>query len=220
MAWAEVIEVEGIPTITNVLDMMVKFEDQIDFANSKAINMLADDVRDNTVNVLLPGKLTIRRPWAKPRTRFGINVQPSNKRNLQGVVFSRAPWLDLQEKGGSKTFTKTAKGQSTPLVLIPRKDLRQSKDRLIPKRLSPSKLLKDMRKKRVFWIGNNLWMRTGDAPRAIEPLFFGKTSAQVKGALGFVSNARDIVGKNYNKRWGQALAYAIATAKGTIKQES
>lgn len=219
MAWAEVIEVEGIPTITNVLDMMEKFGDQIDFANSKAINALADDVRDFTVNTLLPGKLTIRRPWSKPRTRFGVNVQPSNKRNLEGKVFSRAPWLDLQERGGAKTFDKVAKGQREPLVLIPRKDLRQNTDRLIPRRLSPRKLLGNMKKSRTFWIGNNLWMRTGPEPRQIEPLFFGKTQAQVKATLGFVSSAREIVGKNYNKRWGEALAYAIATAKGKLSEQ-
>lgn len=220
MAFQEIIQVEGIPSITNVLDMMVKFGDQIDFANSKAINMLADDVRDFTVDKLLPGKLTLRRPWFKPRTRFGVNVTPSNKRNLSAVVFSRAPWLDLQEQGGSKTFNKTAKGQSIPLVLIPRKDLRQTKDRLIPRKLSPAKLLENMKKSRTFWIGNNLWMRTGNEPRSIEPIFFGKTHAQVKATLGFVTTGRSIVAKNYNKRWGQALAFAIATAKGNLTQQA
>lgn len=216
-SFAEVIEVQGIPNIDRALEMMEKFGSQIDFANSKAINLLAEDVRDFTVNTLLPGKLTLRKPWWKPRTRFGVNVQYSNKKNLQGKVFSRAPWLDLQEEGGRKTYAKVQKGKSTPLVLIPRKDLRQKESRLIPSKLSPKKLLGKMKKKRVFWIGDNLWMRTGKEDRAIEPLFFGKTETQVKATLGFVSSAKGIVAKNYDKRWGQALAFAMATAKGSIK---
>lgn len=216
---ATVIEVGGIPSMDNVFNIIRRFGNQVDFAISLGLNYTADDVRENAVRTLLPRKLTLRRPWYKPRTRFGINVAPANKRNLQAVVFSRAPWLKLQEKGGTKVRVKTTPGQSKKLVLIPRKDLRKTKGRLVPARLSPAKLLKDPAKNRVFFIGDNLYRRSGRGKnKKLELLFFGVKSASIRPVLQFEATGEVIVRKRYQKNFGRALARAIATARGDLRR--
>jgi hypothetical protein len=202
----QVIELEGIPSTDNALKLMEEFSEQIPFAISYGLNLTAEEVRDWEIENLR-SKFKLRRNWFAPRTRYGMNVVRSTKSNLQAEVFTRAPWLELQEYGGTKT-----KGTFVALTL-PADDIRQDTQRLIPKSLAPSKVLNNLAKYHAFWIGPNLWVRFGKGRRDIKPLFFGKQSTRIPARLNFRAGGLAEVQRIYQKNFGKALAYAIATAK-------
>ena len=208
-----VIELDGIPNVEKAAKVLARFGDQLDFTIALALTKTAEAVRDYEVE-RLPSVFKLRRPWWKPGTQFGFNVRGATKSNLEAHAFSRAPWLREQEYGGTKVFYRGG------LVLIPADDQRQSTDRLIPKKISPRKLLADMQRFRTFWIGDNLWQRNegkrgkskhGD--RNIRVLFFGKRRTQIPLRLDYRKTGIEYVNKTYEKVWMQALAYAIATAR-------
>jgi len=198
--------IEGIPTVEGTLKFIGRFSDQIPFAISKALNGTADVVRDfEVVNVW--EKFKNRRDWWKPRTKFGMNITPSTKDNLVAMIYTRAPWLRLQEEGGTKTPGRYAE------ILVPAPDIRQSTSRLIPITLSPRKVLANMEKYHAFWIGNNIWQRTGPGKDGVRVLFFGMSSAHIPARLGFESLGIKTAKEIYDKQFGMALAFALATAK-------
>lgn len=206
-----------------ILTMMRKFGKQIPFAESLAINSTGLKVQAFEVK-RMPRVFRIRSKWAKPKGKFGINMKFSNKRNLTASVFSRAPWLKKQEDGGVK------KGHvKTPLVgktklLLPVKEIRKNKTRLIQKKFSPAKLLKDPKKNRVFFVdtpgGGLILQRKGRKKNAkTRVLFFVEDQARIKPVLKFEETGEKIVQKVYRREFGVALKKAIRSAKGNIKED-
>jgi hypothetical protein len=218
------ITVDPIP-LEKTLEMLGKFGKQIAFAESKAINEVLVIVQKSTIEKLLPGKFTIRKNWARPRSRFGFNVNFSNKRKLVGNVGSKAPWLKLQEKGGTKTRAKTTPVLGEKVVLLPTREIRKTKGRLIPGRLSPAKLLKNAKKNRVFFVktkdGTRLMLqRKGKGKNSkIRTLFYALSSTKIKANLKYEETSRKLIQKIYNKKFGKWLSFAIATAGGNMKSD-
>ena len=200
------VTVEGIPTVDSALKLIQKFGDQLPFAISKALNDTASDVQDFEV-MNLKDKFKIRRNWFAPGSKYGVKVKASSKTNLQAEVYTRAPWLMRHEYGGTKTAGRY------PEITIPVEDIRQDTNKLIPTKLRPSKVLANMKKFHAFMIGPNIWQRFGKGKDDIRVLFFGKQETNIPGDLGFRTQGVDEVQKVYDKNFGAALAFAIATAK-------
>lgn len=201
------IQVDGIPSTENALKLLAKFSDQIPFATALALTRTAERVGEAEVEQIKE-RFQIRREWFKRGTRYGVNINPANKKTLQARVFSRAPWLQLQETGGTKR-----PGSGQEMLTMPSASIRQSSDRLIPKRIQPSKVLANPKKYKAFRIGQDIWQRFGPEKKDIRVLFFGKGQARIPQRLGFKDTARTTVDRVYQKEFGEALAYAIATAK-------
>lgn len=201
-----VIELDGIPNIEKAAKILARFSDQLPFVMALALTRTAEGIRDYEVE-RLPGLFKLRRPWWKPGTKYGFNVTPATKTNLEAHAFTRAPWLEGQEYGGTKVFYRGG------LVLIPAPDIRQDENRLIPTKFSPRKILADMAKFKAFWIKDNLWQRIGKEKKDIRVLFFGKPYTQIPLRLDYRSTGIEFANTIYKQQWMQALAYAIATAK-------
>ncbi len=218
------IKVDAIPP-EKTLTMMRKFGKQLPFAESVAINKTAFLVQDKEISNIEDGRFNLRSKWYQKRKRFGVNVKPSNKRNLLANIFSRAAWLEKQEKGGTKVGSK-----KTPLVggsklLMPAKDIRKKKTRLIPKKFSPAKLLANPKKNRVFFVdtpgGGLILQRKGKGKNSkARVIFFVEDRARVPAVLEFEKTGQKVVNKVYRKEFGKALAFAIATAGGNLKKDT
>jgi len=217
------LKVNAIP-IEKTLEMMGKFGKQIPFAESKAINNTSLKVQAFEVKNIKTN-FTTRSKWYLPRRRFGVNVKFANKRNLIGRIFSLAPWLQQHESGGTKTRKKKTPKQSKSKLLMPIREIRKDKTRLIPKKFSPAKLLADPTKKRVFFIdtpgGGLLLQRKGKGKKSkTKVLFFAETKAKIKPTLHFVKTGSKIINKIYKKEFGRALGFAIKTAGGNLKKDT
>ncbi len=83
-----------------------RIQSQIPFAAARALNNTARAVQDFELGTELTGHLKLRGTWARKGTKFGVNANFARKDNQQAEVFSRAPWLDFQERGGTKSPKK------------------------------------------------------------------------------------------------------------------
>lgn len=203
--------------ITDLLKNMRKFKDQIPFAESRALNSMTLKIQAFEVK-RMPRVFRIRKNWAKAGTKFGVKAKFSNKRNLEVSIFSKAPWLKQQEEGGTKRGT-----QKTPLVgknklLMPSKEIRKKKSRLIPKRFSPAKLLAKPKKNRVFFVdtpgGGLILQRKGKGKSSkVRVLFFVEDQARIPAILKFEASGERIAKKIYPREFQVAIKKAMATAK-------
>lgn len=214
-----IIKIDGIPSVLGVLKTIDKFNNQIPFASSLAINATSIAVQTHVVKKLLPRKFKLRKPWSKPKTRFGINIKFSNKKNLTSSIGSRAPWLKDHEEGGTRRG-RAQPNTSNKLLTMPVRDIRQDKRRLVPKKFQPNKIFANT-KKPGFWITSDgemfLMQRTGKAKRDIRILFTTARTAKIRGDLKYEETGRKIVNKQYQFQFKRALAKAMRTARGKIR---
>ena len=191
------IEVNGLDGVTRFLKSAQK---QIAFATSRALNRTAIEVQKQEIGKELPGKLKIRSQWFKPGTKYGVNIRFANKRNLEAVVGSQAPWLLLVDQGGTKRPP------------IPTANIDTSKRR--SKRDKPKAIL--ARKGFVLNFkkgGGGIFVRTGPGRGQIKPLYLFKSSAHVKDILEFYEAGKLIVDLKFLENFSDEFAKAVATAK-------
>lgn len=196
-------DIKGVEPLQQKLQSIAK---QVPFATSKAINATAIKVQAHEVNTVLPASLKLRGQWYKPRTRFGINIQFSNKRNLVAVVGSRANWLALVESGGKKHPTKTA-------LAIPTSNIDTSRPRR--KADKPGALLQ---RKGAFIATMKsgkagIFIRTGKERLPIKALYLFSGAVDVPDILNFFEEGKAVVDKTYTQTFSQELTKAIQSAK-------
>lgn len=214
------ITIDGIDSADNMLKILDKFGKQVPFATSLALNKTGEAVQKHMVGKLLPRAFWLRRPWWRPRTKFGVNLKPSNKRNLVTTVFSRAPWLKDHEEGGTKKRTQTTPGTSEKLVTMPVKAIRQTKSRQVKKSFSIEALFKKTTKP-VFWIKKGdkmlLMQRTGKGDGDVRVLYTSQDQAKIKAKLKFEETGVKIAKKQYPFQFQRALKFAARTARIKIR---
>ncbi len=216
------ITVNPIPA-EKILEMIRKFGKQLPFAESLAINNTAKIVQKEEIENI-ESKFRNRKAWFR-KGKFSVKIRFSNKRSLFSSIFSQAPWLDLQERGGIKKQKTKTPLTNKKLLLMPVREIRQTKTRLTPKRLSPAKLLKNPKKNRVFFVENQktalILQRFGKKKNSkTRVLFFAEDRAKIPPILEFEKLGERVVNKNYRKQFGKALGFAIATAKGKITKDT
>ncbi len=196
------IEVNGLDGVTRFLRSAQK---QIAFATSRALNRTAIEVQKQEIGKELPGKLKIRSQWFKPGTKYGVNIRFANKRNLEAVVGSQAPWLLLVDQGGTKHPPKKA-------LVIPTANIDTNRRR--SKRDKPKAIL--ARKGFVLNFkkgGGGIFVRTGPGRGQIKPMYLFKSSAEVKDILEFYEAGKLIVDLKFLENFSDEFAKALITAK-------
>jgi len=206
---AGVIEIDGIPSADNVLKIMGRFSRQVPFATSVALNNLAGEIQKEEVSGIQK-TFTLRKNWWKPRTAMGVNIQFSNKSKLETHIFTRAPFMVKQEYGG----IKTPKGKH---IAIPeRKALNVADNKVIPQGKRPQQILT---RPRTFiqTMPNSgktgIWQRVTNKRLPIKLLYAFGTRARIRAVLGWRDKGMNVYTKKYQRIFGEALAYAIATSK-------
>lgn len=105
---------------------------QIDFGTAVGLTETAKQGQ-KAVQSALPGTFTIRGSWWQQSNKFGIKIKPAKKTDLSSEVRTQADWLEMHEKGG----TKTARGGS---LAIPTENVRRNKRQIIPRAQRPRAL--------------------------------------------------------------------------------
>lgn len=190
---------------SSMIKIVSDIKKQVDYANVRAVNKVLLLTQDKTVNQLLPKKFTLRTKWWQPRTRFGFNIAFAKKDNPEGTLGSRAPWLKLQEEGGTKTPT------SAQNVALPTRFARTSPTSVLTKKVRPKYLFS---KGKAFVlptrVGPEIFVRQEGK---IVPMYMLRRNVHMRPILEFVNTANKIVADNYQQVYDEALKYAFATAR-------
>lgn len=89
----------------------------------------------------LRGTFTLRGNWYAQSNKFGIKVKPAKRDDLSAEVRTQADWLELHEKGG----TKTARGGTLAIpqtAIRPRGSTKKIVTRLKPRNLKRTFVIK------------------------------------------------------------------------------
>ncbi len=188
-----------------VVNLLRNIERQIPFARAVALNRTAKKVQDHELKRELPGKLKVRGTWARPGVKFGVNIRFAKKTDDSAEVFSRAPWLDFQERGGTKT-------PSGKVLLIPKiGGARPTAGAVVVRRLKPrkgnAKIFFHPKFKGVFrQVGRGKNKR-------LQMLFsFTTGSARVKKRISFEQTGAQIAAQNFGAEFDRAYRDALLTS--------
>ncbi len=187
------------------------------FAMSVAMNNTLKEVQGHTVEELLPGAFVLRSkgsPWQKPRTKYGFNIRPfASKTRLTATLGSQAPWLKLQEEGGTKRVAGHRIAVPTRFWK-PRKEImaRGKKPRAIV-----GKNKRGLANKPFIYAGPNMphgiYVRQGDERFPLHMLFRFVDSAEIEAVLDFEEKAADRAGSLFPAEFGRAFRMALLTAR-------
>lgn len=209
------IKVKGIEELVSNLDTLAKKE--LPFATAKGLSDIGRAVQAEIINTL-PQKFTIRRNWYAPNTPYGIKLTMATKTNLVATVFTKAPWLPLQEYGGIKQINNKRlaipflyhSGMKPGVVFgakHTKRDLIQAKDK--PRNLGAGAF--ELKTKN----GNTLLaQRTGKGKRSVLRILYSlEQQATIKPRLSFEETATKVVNQVYAEKMIAALEYAIKTSR-------
>lgn len=75
---------------------------QITFGTAVGLTNTAKDAQKASVDAI-KSTFTTRGTWFQQNMKHGIKITPATKANLQAAVHTLADWLEIHEKGGTKT---------------------------------------------------------------------------------------------------------------------
>jgi hypothetical protein len=198
--------------------------DQLPFATARALTLTAQDIQ-SAVKDKMPGEFVLRRQW----TVQGIRIKPALKSawpNQSAVVFSRDPFMNLQETGGTKTSIGRRVFDYGPYLAIPL-DARRSKSDVVQKKDWPKNLInpfiltaRDGRKYlavrelagnkgRVRSIGRTAKGGTWSGTKLMYVLV---TREILKPRLNLVAIGQKVAAERFSINFNNAMAKALATA--------
>ncbi len=197
------VDTKGIIETESYLNALAK--GQLAFGLAKGLTSLANGIRDK-VKQDLPGKFTLRTKWWD-RGPFSIKTEMATKYNLTAKVYTTAPWMQMQEEGGTKIPFKSKR------LAIPMPDVRRTKRDLVQSSQKPRALTK------AFIIhtksGNDFMaIRVGRGKRSVMKLMWLlERKATIKKRFGFYDTAQQVVDKVGLTHLNAGLEYALKTAK-------
>jgi hypothetical protein len=122
--------------LATIADGWVSMQRQIPFAAALALTRTAQDIQRG-VRAGMPGNFTLRRQWVVQ----GIRIKMARKDFLQSEVYSRDPFMAIQESGGTKTSIRKRVWDYGEYLAIPL-DARRSKADIVKKADWPQNLIK------------------------------------------------------------------------------
>lgn len=171
---------------------------------------LTDTAKEGQRAVLgaLKGTFTIRGGWSNPSNRFGIKIKPAKRDDLSAEVRTRADWLELHEKGGTK------RGRGGGRIAVPTENVRRTKRDIISRANRPGGL----RNKRTFVIktkrGDVLYQRKYKGKRShIVALYNLEPRVQIKKRSTFFEPVSKVVRRRVERNVVAGMRHAIATMR-------
>ncbi len=217
------IEIRGLNEAIKYMSDLQK--NQLPFATAKALTMTAKDVQAEVIKTL-PERFTLRTPWYKTWP-YGFLITPAIKTRLEATVYSKAPFMTLQEEGG----VKTPRGR---MIAVPTNNIRRTKRDLIKEDQRPAYLLKGYRLrgaskakgmgKRAERSGNiafikeingvlGIWQRVGRGKDTTRLMYTLIPRADIQPRLFFYQTGKKVVDMKFNQNFGTAMNDALRTAK-------
>lgn len=200
------INIEGLKETRQWLDALAN--NQLAYGVAKGLTDLANAARDEVVWDL-PNRFTLRTAWWQPRSKYGFNVERATKKDHRATIYTRAPWMQLQEEGG----IKRAPGR----VAIPTRGdngIRRTKRDLIPANMKPHALGPKAFKIPTRSGQQMLAMKVGKARQSkLRFLYTLKQQVHVPARLHFYETVLAFVNRNGNKYILAGIDHALRTAK-------
>ncbi len=172
-----------------------------------ALTKTAQDAQ-TAVTESLPKNFTIRTPWWKKSSKFGIKVKPAEKSDATPTaeVGTNADWLALHEDGGTKKRTGAGKN-----LAIPTRQVRRTKRNIIQKGSKPRKLKNSFIAKTDK--GNEmLFQRKGRGKKEqIIPMFLLQPTGKIKERDTVIDPAVRAIAKNIHRNFYIAMDRVIKT---------
>lgn len=196
------LEITGLRETQAYFDALAKGE--LRFGIAKGLTSLANGIREKVMQEL-PGRFTLRTTWWQ-RGPYAIKTTKATKQNLMSSVFTAAPWMRLQEEGG----TKQAPGKRLAMPML---DVKRTKRDLIRANQKPRAL------KQAFHIKSKqgleiLAIRTGRGKRStLHLMYMLKRSAQIRARFGFHETAQRVVDQAGLLHIQEGIKYALETSK-------
>ena len=212
------LEIKGLDKLYKNLSVVSK---QLPFTLSVAMNSMAEEIRKAEI-ANLKKKFTLRSHWYEPRKKYGINIKPSKKKNLEVRIFTRAGWMEQHVTGEDK------RSMYGKYIAIPTKNVERTTTGKIKKSFRPSNLKGSFVKRDntgdlVIYkkIRTRLRKRKdyrSDTPRVfrqypIIPMYTLKDVAEIDRTWYFYKTARELFKKKMNKHFYTALDKAMRTAR-------
>ncbi len=160
----------------------------------------------------LKGTFTLRGNWFQQQNKFGIKVKPAKRDDLSAEVRTNADWLELHEKGGTKT-PRVAKE-----LAIPTENVRRNKRQIIPRAQRPKNLkntfiLNTAKGKVLFQRFKRKIGTYNGKPTRIKALYNLEPRARIKKQSTFF----DPIDKVVKRRLDQNIQAGIRKAFATMK---
>ena len=183
---------------------------QIDFGTAVGLTETAKQGQKAVLGAL-PGTFTLRGSWFNASNKFGIKVKTATKADLSAEVRTNADWLEIHEKGG----TKTARGGS---LAIPTENVRRNKRQIIPRAQRPRNLkntfVMNTPKGRVLF--QRFKRRVGTyngKPSKLKALYALEPRARIRRQSTFHDPIDAVVKRNLRTNINRGLARAFATMR-------
>ena len=209
--------------LAEAIARFVNQQKQVRFAAAVALTKTAADVQ-SAIRTEMPRNFTLRRDWIVK----GIRIKPARKDFLQAEVYSRDPFMALQETGGTKVSIGRRVFDYKGYLAIPL-DARRNKSDIVRKEDWPANLVDPF----------ILTARDGRKYLAVHQIGFGKRgprsvktirgkqrrdtgtrlmytlvkSEQLRARLGMRRIAHEVVEPRWRANFGDALRNAMATAR-------
>lgn len=189
---------------TNIAEVMASLDrvkKQMPFAQSKALNDTAFQIRQQIVQHTYPDSFTVR------NSRFinsVLRVEKATKSNLNARVYDRLgrDYLERQAKGG----TKTPKGNNLAIPGI--RNTARTAGGAIRKSDRPRSMLN---RKDVFRTKNAIVQKQGNQP--LKVLYILEPSAHIPKRFPFYEDASKIANTKFTTNYQSALRFAMRTAR-------
>jgi len=197
------IDISGLKETENYLKALASGD--LAFGIAKGLTSLANGIREK-IKEELPQKFTLRTSWWN-RGPYSIKTEMATKQNLTSKVYTMAPWMQMQEEGGTKIPTKSKR------LALPMPDVRRTKRDLVQKGQKPRALTK------AFLIHTNsgndfLAVRVGRGKRSVMKLMWLlERSATIKKRFGFHETAQKVIDRVGMTHINEGIKYALETSK-------
>ena len=189
---------------SNILDVMAslkRVEKQIPFAQSRALNDTAFQIRQQIVQHTYPDSFTVR------NSRFinaVLRVETANKTNLNARVYDKLgrDYLERQAKGG----IKIPKGSNLAIPGV--RNVARTAGGAIRKADRPRSLIN---KKNVFKTDKAILQRQKGQP--LKVLYILEPSAKIPKRFPFYEDASRVANTKFKTNYQSALRNAMRTAR-------
>jgi hypothetical protein len=187
-------------------DIFRKVEKNVIFGYARGLTQTAQKAQED-VTEGIRDKFTVRTRWIEKGNKYGIKMTPAKKDNLEAAVWTRADWLKVHEKGGTKEPTRSKN------LTVPTNNVKRNKRDLIRKNQRPRSI------KRSFVIktdgGQQLFMeRFGKGKRSsTRVMYILEPKARIKKQGTFLEAAQKSVTKNRDKITSRSIDQALRTMR-------